>query len=211
MKYILTFLIILVGSNIRLSTNKTYSSTGHEQFSEIVLINEEAFIIHNLSESEINASLKTLKGKLFGTREKEFNSFEDCTYVSNTIFSRSNKTREEYAFTYDTSTITYSSVSVSITGSLNVKGVFKGKSKEISAGGTLTGTKETEDYIKNTEAGTLTVVIYPNKKVTLRIVGEAKISNGVQKKFFLGICMKKGAWEVVNVISTCYELLEEDA
>jgi hypothetical protein len=44
----------------------------------------------------------------------------------------------------------------------------------------------------------------------LRIVGDAKITNGVSKYYFLGICFKKGAFEIVEVTSTIYELIEEN-
>ena len=38
------------------------------------------------------------------------NDYADCKYVSTVIFSRSNKTREEYTFSYDTSKISYQKV-----------------------------------------------------------------------------------------------------
>ena len=47
--------------------------------------------------------------------------------------------------------------------------------------------------------------------MTLRIVGDARVSNGVSKYYVFGICMKKGAFEIVEITSTIYELLEEDA
>ena len=94
---------------------------------------------------------------------------------------------------------------------LTRKGVFKLKSKELTISGDLTGTKDTEEYTKTQENGKLSVVVYPNKMITLRIVGNAKITNGVMKKSIFGIVTKKGAFEVVTVTSTCYELIETDA
>ena len=69
----------------------------------------------------------------------------------------------------------------------------------------------TETYVKTTESGSMNIVIQPNKKVTLRIVGDARITNGVSKYYLFGICFKKGAFEIVEIQSTIYELLEEDA
>ena len=212
MKLTLIFLFVIFGLGIKDANNsKVYSSTGHSQFSELVMVDEDACIIKDVSDEFIDNELKDLKWKLFGTREKVLNDEEDATFVSNTIFSRSNKTREAYTFTYDTSKIVYTALSVTTKGSINTKGVFKMKSKEITVVGDFGGEKKQEDSTKDVENGKLSVVIYPNKMITLRIVGKAKVTNGVMKKFIFGICSKKGAYEVVTVTSTCYELLEEDA
>ncbi len=211
MKYILTFLIILVGYSADKHDPKVYTKTGYDQFAEINLKNKEAFIINDLSEETINNELKDLKFMLFGKREKVLNEFEDCSYVSETIFSRSNKTRKEVVFKYDTSLVSYKAVTVNVSGSLSAKGVFKGKNKELTATGEIEGGVKTENYTKSTEDGSFSVVIYPGKKISLRMVGEAKVLNGVRKDFAFGICMKKGAWEVITVLTTCYELLEENA
>ena len=55
------------------------------------------------------------------------------------------------------------------------------------------------------------VTVYPDKKITLRVVGEGKISMGYSKTHFLWICFKKGAWETVDVVTSYFELVEEDA
>ncbi len=212
MKLTLIFLFVIFGLGIKDANNsKVYSSTGHDQFSELVMVDEDAYIIKDVSDEFIDNELKDLTWKIFGSREKVLNDEADATYVSNTIFSRSNKTREAYTFIYDTSKIVYTAVSVTTKGSISTKGVFKMKSKEITVAGDYGGDKKKEDSTKDVENGKLSVVIYPNKMITLRIVGKAKVSNGVMKNFIFGICTKKGAYEVVTVTSTCYELLEEDA
>ena len=212
MKITLIVLFIVFGLGIKdANDSKVYSNTGHSQFSELEVLSEDGYIIHDVSDEFINEHLKSLKWKLFGTREEELNEDIDARYVSNIIFSRSNKTREAYTFVYDTSKIEYSAISVTTKGSLGLKGVFKMKSKEITVTGDFSGSKTDETSTKSVENGKLSVVVYPNKMVTLRIVGNAKISNGVMKKYIMGICVKKGAYEVVTVTSTCYELVEEDA
>lgn len=212
MKITLIILFIVFGLGIKdANDSKVYSSTGHSQFSELEVLTEDGYIIHDVSDDFIDEHLKALKWKLFGTREEELNEDIDARYVSNIIFSRSNKTREAYTFVYDTSKIEYNAVSITTKGSLGLKGVFKMKSKEITVTGDFSGSKTDETSTKNVENGKLSVVVYPNKMVTLRIVGNAKISNGVMKKYVMGICVKKGAYEVVTVTSTCYELVEEDA
>jgi len=114
-------------------------------------------------------------------------------------------------FNYDLETVSYNKVSVSVKGNISAKGVVKLKKAEITGSGELTISKTSESYNEITESGKMNVVIHPNKKVTLRIVGDARITNGVSKYYVFGICFKKGAFEIVEVTSIVYELIEEDA
>ena len=144
MKYILMFFLVFIGANVRPLSTEPYTETGHSQFQEIVFYDEDAFLIKEVSENFIDNELKKLNFKLFGSREKVLNDYEDCRYVSNVIFSRSNKTREEYTFSYDTSKINYKKVSVTVKGSIDLKGVFKFKSKEFTVAGEHSTEEETE-------------------------------------------------------------------
>ena len=149
--------------------------------------------------------------EIFRNKEAYFDKYIPVKYTSTVIFSRSNKTRETYVFSYDLETVNYNKVSVSVKGNISAKGVFKLKKAEITGSGDLTISHTSDSYNETTESGKMNVVIHPNKKVTLRIVGEARITNGVSKYYFLGICFKKGAFEIVEVTSIIYELKEEDA
>lgn len=211
MKYILLFIIIFGVGSIKDIGIDDYSATGHDQFSEIELVNDDAYLLNSLSDETIDKELSNLSNKFWGNREVILNEYEDATYVSNVIFSRINHTREPYIFSYDTTTIEYSAVSVEINGSLSVKDVYKGKKNQVTGEAKLSGSYNTNKYDKTTEAGSLDVVIYPSKKVMLRIVGDAKVSNGASKYYICWICCKAGTWEIINVLNMSYELVEEDA
>ncbi len=210
MKFVLMVILFFTVGSIKEKDVEPYSKTGHDQFSELILTNGGNLMI-DYPDVFIEASLNELKRKAFGTTDKRLLTYADASYVSTTIFSRSNKTREAYTFTYDLSTVVYSEVSVAVKGSLSAKGVYKAKKGEITGNGELSITYTTDDYIKTTENGKMSIVIYPNKKVSFRIVGEAKVTNGIRKSYFLGITTKKGCYEVVDIVSTCFELKEEDA
>lgn len=211
MKFVLICMIAFTSFAI-MNKNKTYSDTGHEQFSEIEFADENCFLINSLSKEEIDKDLKGLKAKAFGKREELYLDKAKATYVSTVIFSRSNKTREEYTFTYDTSMVTYKKTSLTIKGSLTSKTVLKNKTNglEETITGDIGAAYATETSSKYTENGKMSVVIYPYKKVSLRISGDCLVTNGISKVFVFGICVKKGAWEIVEVVSTCFELIEED-
>lgn len=213
MKTLMVFLIVIIGPFIKFGKNdagvEPYSATGHDQFSELSMSSPSKQTLSQMADSYIDKELKNLKKKFFGTSQKNINLYQDGTYVSYTLFSRSNKTREEYTFVYDINTVKYYDVSVTVKGSISAKAAYKGKKAEISGNGEVVKTTSTDSYTKDTETNKMSVVVYPGYKVTLRIVGECKISNGVSKECRFGIAFKKGAWEVVDITSVCYELFEE--
>lgn len=220
MKLLLLFFIILTGYSIKPNTTsfertkiESYSETGHRQFKKLVPddTKHNDKILIDINPNYIENELKHLSRKLFGTKEKLFNKYFPATYESDTIFSRSNKTNESYVFTYNLETVHYKDVSVSISGTIGIKDVFKGKTGDITTNGSLTVEYENEEYTKTTESGKMSVAIYPGKKVTLKIVGKARVSNGISKKYFFGICIKKGSFEVVDITTAVYELVEENA
>ena len=163
------------------------------------------------TDSEIKRKYKDVSFAMFGNQFSYFDKYIPIEYKSTVIFSRSNKTRESYTFAYNLETVKYEKVSISVKGSVNAKAVFKIKKVDVTGGGdfSISSTKDTSETV--TESGKLNVVIYPNKKVTLRIVGDARVSNGVSKYYLFGICMKKGAFEIVEITSTIYEMVEENA
>ena len=210
MKILLSILIILSLPFLKLSSHEPYSKTGHEQFEEFTIPKGRKILI-NYTDNEIKRKYKDVSFSLFGNELSYFDKYIPVEYKSTVIFSRSNKTRESYNFAYNLETVKYEKVSIAVKGSINAKAAFKIKKVDVSTGGdfSVSYSKDTSETI--TESGKLNIVIYPNKKVTLRIVGDARISNGVSKYYVLGICMKKGAFEIVEITSTIYELLEEDA
>ena len=189
---------------------KPYTKTGYEQYEEFEVPKGRRILI-SYTDSEIERKYKDVPKGVFGTKEAYFDKYIPVKYKSTVIFSRSNKTRETYTFNYDLKTVNYSKVSVSVKGNISAKVVGKIKKVELTGQGDLSITHNTETSTETSESEKMNVVIHPNKKVTLRIVGEAMISNGVSKYYVLGICFKKGAFEIVEVTSIVYELLEEDA
>jgi len=189
---------------------KPYTKTGYEQYESFEVPKGRRILI-SYTEGEIERKYDNVPKGFFGSKESYFDMYIPVKYTSTVIFSRSNKTRETYVFNYDLETVSYNKVSVSVKGNISAKGVVKLKKAEITGSGELTISKTSESYNEITESGKMNVVIHPNKKVTLRIVGDARITNGVSKYYVFGICFKKGAFEIVEVTSIVYELIEEDA
>jgi hypothetical protein len=68
------------------------------------------------------------------------------------------------------------------------------------------GRKKTTTRSEETK---LNIVVAPNTKISMRVTGNAELSNGVGRYYFFGIQFKKGEWEYIDVIDECYELIEE--
>ncbi len=215
MKYILSVMMLWGMLGLQFSSSKCkvdpYSSTGHDQFAELSMALTQYKLLVKYEQSVIDSYLTKVSRRVFGSSDFVIVNYGDARYVSTVIFSRSNKTRDAYTFTYNLDTVIYSDVSVSVKGSLSAKKVFKSNKGDTTVEGDVAITYATSSSIKTTESGKMAVIIHPGKKVSLRIVGDAKVSNGVSKYYFCGICTKKGSWEVVDVITCCFELLEENA
>ena len=216
MKILVTLFIMFILPVVRINTNvdkpiKEYTETGYDQFKKLIPTDEEVKILHNMDDEFIEDELAQLKRRFFGSSNKTFNEYADGKYISETIFSRSNKTRDSISFVYDTSTVKYKAISITVKGSISAKAAYKGKQGEIGISGEKSLSATGELNQKDTTANKFTVVICPGKKIIFRVAGDCKISNGVRKYYVMGVRVSKGAWEVVNITSACCELVEEDA
>lgn len=210
MKILIILLAFFSFAGIKKMSYEPYTETGHDQFESFEIPNGRRILI-SYTNNELKRKYKEVPYGLFGNKYSYFDKYIPVEYTSTVIFSRSNKTRESYTFDYDLEEVNYSQVSVSVKGNINIEGVVKIKKVDVKGKGDLSVTYDEENYNKVTESGSLKIVVHPNKKMTLRIVGEARITNGVSKYYFMGICFKKGAFEIVEIKSTIYELIEEDA
>lgn len=211
MKILLLCLFSFLSVGLKNLKYSPYTKTGHKQFAELTFTNDKKRLLIDYSQNEIKAGYRKVSRRFFGTNESYFNLYEPAKYQSTVIFSRSNMTREPYVFNYDLETIKYHEVSIAVKGSISAKKIYKMKSGDFTPSGDISMSYAKDEYTKTTDRGHMNVMIYPGKKISLQLVGDAMISSGVSKNFFFGICLQKGEFEIVEVQSTIYELIEEDA
>lgn len=190
---------------------KPYHPTGHTQFNELKLVDDKKLILNDLSEVFIENQLYFLPKKFAGTVTEYLHEYEDANYVGSIVFSRSNKTSEAFIFDYSLTEVIYEETSFNIQGSVSLKGSGKKKAVEGSAQVDVKGGYATKDSVQKTEKSAMKITVYPNKKLTLRVAGEAKLTSGFSKSYFFFITTKKGAWESVDVVTSYFELVETDA
>lgn len=206
----LFLLISLLSFYIPLNIEK-YSKTGHDQFSELEFKKDDKILLVDMPESFIKKRLKELPKKFWGSATEYFHEYEDGTYVGKVVFSRSNKTNQAYVFDYRLEAVEYDERSYNIEGSLSVKGTIKKKTVEATGTINVEGSYGGKNYDKNTESSSMKITVNPGKKITLRVAGECKISNGFTKSYIMWICSKKAAWETVDIVTSYFELVEENA
>lgn len=208
-KFLIIFFTIFL--NLINVKYQPYSETGHEQFQKLEFVDGNCQLLISLDDGYIKRHINALKTKFFGWQHEIIYEYEKATYVGQTIFSRSNKTSEKYVFSYSLSEITYEERSFNISGTISAKETGKIKKVEVVSQQSLTIQYGSENSIKTTESSNMDITVYPNKKVSLRVSGEARISSGFSKYFVFWICIKKGAWEIVDVVNSYFELVEENA
>lgn len=199
--------LILVGT-----TNVSASSTGHKDYYEITFPNSgKVKLLVDMTNKEKDNMIKQVKRKAFGWSSYCLIRNEDVICTADTIFSRSNLTKESYEFTYKLVTGNTVETSYSLSGDLG--GKVSGKIKTISLALDLSIKGEYAKKQKNTttETTNFSINIHPNTKVSLVVKVEGLLSNGASKFYLFGIPLKKGTWEYIEPVREYYELREEVA
>lgn len=206
--FISTFIVTMTLCSI-LSVEAS-TKTGHKEFTSIsFLYDDTAKLLIEMSKSEKNQMLKGVKRKAFGWSNYTNLYNRQVIYEANTIFSRSNNTKQSIEFKYSTTETEKKQTTKNITGTLATK--LSGKTTKVSWG--MDQTIRAEIGVKNDvsyqEEIDFKIKIDPKRKVSLVVKGYATLSNGAAKYYLCGICLNQNLWEYVDVINEFYELYEE--
>ncbi|HHZ18253.1 MAG TPA: hypothetical protein GX390_03085 [Acholeplasmataceae bacterium] len=186
-----------------------YSKTGHPDIVEITFKKKGKLLVDMTAKELETAYALTGKRAFWGWKHHFINIYSEADYVGEVIFARVNRTSDPIKFDYSIKETDYIERSVKTTGSIS--GSFGGKINKID--GKLQGEYKREVTKKTTKTTiediAFSVVVKPYTRLTYRITGEALVTNGVSKYYVLGIMMKKGSWEYIDIITTFFELYEE--
>jgi hypothetical protein len=209
MKKSLIILLVCIISMTRCQVSA--KDTGHSAFEEIIFPQySTSKLLVDMMYHEKEVAHERLKEKKFiGWTILTMNKNADAVYIAETIFSRSNATQTPYEFNYLLREGDTIETSVSADGSIASKNKGKIKSLEAALDVLIRGQIGKKSTITRSEETRIKVNIEPNTKISMKIKGEAKVSNGVGKYYFFGIRFKSGEWEYIDVITRYYELSEE--
>lgn len=182
------------------------AASGHQGFPEII-ITGNGKLLENMTDEEIAAGYNALgRRKLFGWKHYYFNQGVDATYRGEIIFAKVNRTAYPLEINYVLQEKEYSENSWKVKGSIS--GKIQGKIKKSDLALNVEGEaekKDTESFTRFEETK-FKVLVEPNHRIVLQITGECTVTNGVSKHYIFGIVSKKGAWELVEVVTRYYEL-----
>lgn len=213
MKKISFYFLFIVGIILMLIVcNKVnaYSVTGHEDLKKITFVDDDIRLLNEYSKNEIDNTINSMKGKIFGWQTVYYNINEEAYYEGITIFSRSNKSNNVIDFDYVLNETEVIETSVTVKGSVSAKitGAIKKISMTFSGEGEYS--KETGNSLTSSSKTTLKFNILPNTRLSLVVTGQCYVTTGVSRYRFLGITFNKGAWENIEVETIIYELREEE-
>lgn len=209
---IIMFVCSFITIGFRATKAKGITNTGHDDIKELDFkdTNSGYLLLNQMSGYQISRDLKKVDKCAFGWSVYVINDELPIWYISDIIFSRSNYSNQPLKIDYDVKYTKTAELEISASGSISGKlsGKIKGASLSIEA--TIKGeiTKNIKNYYE--EKTSFEYVINPYKKMSLIVKGDASLSTGVGKYYFLGIPLKKGTWEYINVETEYYELVEEE-
>ena len=186
------------------------ANTGHPLFDEIIIPSERnVYLLANKSLTSKKKQLSKVKWKLFGSSVYTEIYKMRVEFKRPNTFVRSNKTSNviEYEYTFTSSL----KAKYSFQKDENAKIDFSVKISKI--GGAIES--EVNRVLGLSLEGDITqelnytITISPYTKVTIYSTGEAYLSQGAMKYYFLGVPIYSTNWEQIEVIAEYYELYEE--
>ncbi|XMB66238.1 hypothetical protein RI065_08015 [Mycoplasmatota bacterium zrk1] len=180
----------------------------HNNFEEIIFI-DEGRLLEEYSEEEYDDYYDHLKKRFFGWNSYIVEDQKEVYFVSDTLFSYSNQSNESISYKYVYETGKDIKDSVAVTGGISTNASTKAKGFNLKFDNKLQSKISVEQSKSITEKWQLDIDVPPFTKMSLKIRGEGRISNGVSHLYIFFIKVKEGGWEVLDVTKEYYWLVEE--
>ncbi|HNZ74075.1 MAG TPA: hypothetical protein PKH00_01525 [Bacilli bacterium] len=212
MKRILIFILVFM---LCIPLNvKAYEPTGHKGILDVAFENGGKLLARmKPSDYQIVNSLVNKK-KFFGWRTAYIHINEKAQYIGETVFSKANQTDKPFTMNYvlkeDYKTKTTYTISGKISGQVKASMKIKLVNLEGTQSGEISGSYTGSTENSKSEETKMTITIPPYKKLTYRVTGECYVTSGVCQYYAVWIKIYRGQFEVIDVTTRYYELLEED-
>lgn len=201
--FILSILLFLVtSSNTVLADYRTYQ--------EITVKNQGMVMLEKYSQADYKKYYGNLgKKKFWGWRTFTAFSDEEVYFVRDTLYVIVNEGTSPII-----QKITFSRDSVvtkqyGVSGSIGVKGSGSAKKFKLGLEGQIEGDYSVTEKTTLEEQYQLQIEVDPMTKLTIQILGEGKVTNGVAKYYRFWTESKKGGFEIFIVTTEYYSLVKE--
>lgn len=210
-KFIMIMLLVLsmvnLMSSIMIKVNADNHS--HEEFESLSSYDYRRIFLDQIPKEEIQKAHKKVKRRLFGWSFVPIYRKEDVQYTGITVFSKHNDTSNRLDFTYNYESTERVTTSVKTTNSLTTDIGMKIDVINFGFDNALRMEIGEERVKTITESTKIFIVISPYTSLTIKTKGNAILNNGVGHFYMMGIKIRKGEWEYVDVETEYYEFLEE--
>ena len=201
---LLFLLVTILGSNFILINAEDYQS-----YQEIVFDHDDAFLLKEYSNKDLNKYLKKIKGRKFiGWKIYIVNEDEKVEFISETKLKIYNDGYSVIKHNIKLETKEEIEYQLSATGGIKLSGKgnvqqFKGTvDANIKASVSYSNTKiSKENYEFN-------IIVDPQTYVKIITRGKGIINNGVGKKHFFWVTTNTGGWETFTVTTEYYEIIK---
>ena len=187
-------------------TKNVVASENYDTFQEIEISSGK--MLEDYTEKEYQTYYKNVdKRKFWGWRTYTVNKNIKAKFISETVFSYYNNGQTPITYKYELNKTIVNKFSISATGNLkySMNGSTAKFKYDLDSEIKVNVTNETTSTTK--EENSLSIVIDPKTVANLKIVGEARVTNGVAAYYILWIRTQKGGFEYF-VVTTQYPRLE---
>lgn len=189
---------------------RNVSGEDYTTFQDIEMENKGAKLLENYATSDYDKYYKKLGGKRFwGWKTYIAYENEKCAFTRETLYVIVNDgdtaVEESIKFSKEGSIKKHygSSGSLELAGNGTAKGFKLGLEEKIDANMSATISSSME------EVYSIKIKVDPQTKLTIAIVGEGKVTNGVGKYYRFFKNVRKGGWEIFLVTTEYYYIEKE--
>ena len=193
--------LIVFSTKVEVKANEDYST-----FQEIELSSGK--MLADYTDEEYEEGYKIVdKRKFWGWNTHTVNRDIKAKFVSETVFSYYNNGLTPITYEYSLSTTEVEKFSISATGNIGytMKGQTEKFNHNLDTEIKINTNYETSSTTK--EENNLEIVVQPKTVANLKIVGEAKVTNGIGAYYIFWIRFQRGGYEYF-VVTTQYPRLE---
>ena len=189
MRYLLVFLLLFPMEELRLPKGVTQ--------------------IDDWQASELEEYYEKVPKKFFGWSSVLIYDEEPAVYVSETLFSYANQSKDPVKYTYSHTNDESRKYQVNVTGNITTSAAGQIKDFKLKFDSSVKSTIAGDTQSSTNTKMNLNIEVPAYRKVSLKLRGEARLSSGVGVYYVMWMPVRKGAFEVLDVISEHFWLKEE--
>ena len=189
MRYLLVFLLLFPMEELRLPRGVTQ--------------------IEDWQSTELEDYYDQVTPKFFGWSSVLIHDEEPAVYVSETLFSYANQSKDPVKYTYTHTNNESRKYQVNVTGNISTSAAGQIKDFKVKFDSSVKSSIAGDTQSSTNTKMNLNIEVPAYRKVSLKLRGEARLSSGVGVYYVMWMPVRKGAFEVLDVISEHFWLKEE--